>query len=164
MKTASFLGVILPQTPVHLVQILNSIFQLPRHTYIQPKFYEDIQLDDERSKPNDNDLDWPGFTGFVAKIYQSQITRFWGQILNSICCLCIKFDISQLWSYLSAKIYLIWCWKDFRTSDKWSLTTLIWLIKHWRIELEHVSVDWTSINSLYMLLFYAKLLNGMSVM
>ena len=98
MKTASFLGVILPQTPVHLVQILNSIFQLPRHTYIQPKFYEDIQLDDERSKPNDNDLDWPGFTGFVAKIYQSQITRFWGQILNSICCLCKKFDISQLWS------------------------------------------------------------------
>ena len=57
MKTASFLGVILPQTPVHLVQILNSIFQLPRHTYIQPKFYEDIQLDDERSKPNENDLD-----------------------------------------------------------------------------------------------------------
>ena len=96
MKTASFLGVILPQTPVHLVQILNSIFQLPRHTYIQPKFYEDIQLDDERSKPNDNGLDLPGFTGFVAKIYQSQITRFWGQILNSICCLCKKFDISQL--------------------------------------------------------------------
>ena len=27
MKTASFVGVILPQTPVHLAQILNSIFQ-----------------------------------------------------------------------------------------------------------------------------------------
>ena len=45
-------------------------------TYIQPKFYENIKLGEECSKPNENDLDWPGFTGFVAKIYQSQITRF----------------------------------------------------------------------------------------
>ena len=54
-------------------------------TYIQPKFYEDIKLDEECSKPN------------VAKIYQLQITRFFlGQILNSICCLCNNYDVSQL--------------------------------------------------------------------
>ena len=47
-------------------------------TYIQPKFYEDIKLGEECSKPNENDLDWPGFMGFVAKIYQLQITGFLG--------------------------------------------------------------------------------------
>ena len=46
---------------------------------------------------SNNDLDWPGFTRFVAKTYQSQITRFWGKILNSSFCLWKKFDISQLW-------------------------------------------------------------------
>ena len=43
------------------------------------------------------DLDLPGFTRFVAKIYQLRITRFWGKILNSNFYLCKKFDISQLW-------------------------------------------------------------------
>jgi len=42
------------------------------------------------------DLDLPGFTRFVAKIYQLRITRFWGKILNSNFYLCKKFDISQL--------------------------------------------------------------------
>ena len=44
------------------------------------------------------DLDLPGFTRFVAKIYQLRITRFWGKILNSNFCLCKKFDILQLWT------------------------------------------------------------------
>ena len=55
MKTASIVGAILPQTPVHLAQILNSIFQWgdfnPGTFTLKPKFFEDIQLDDERSKP-----------------------------------------------------------------------------------------------------------------
>ena len=43
-----------------------------------------------------NDLDWPGFTGFVAKRNQSRITRFWGKSLNSNFYLCKIYDISQL--------------------------------------------------------------------
>ena len=73
MKTASFVGVNLPQTPVHLVQILNSIFQWGDFN----PFYEDIQLDDERSKPNEKRLGLTRIYAFFAKIYQSQIMRFW---------------------------------------------------------------------------------------
>ena len=43
-----------------------------------------------------DDLDWPGFTGFVAKTNQSRITRFWGKGLNSNFYLCKIYDISQL--------------------------------------------------------------------
>ena len=53
------------------------------------------------NQPN-NDLDWPRFTCFVAKTYQSQITRFWGKILNSNFCLCknLTFRNSDYMPYL----------------------------------------------------------------
>ena len=51
------------------------------------------------------DLDLPGFTRFVAKIYQLRITRFWGKSLNSNFCLCKKFDISQLCVQQTQKDY-----------------------------------------------------------
>ena len=61
MKTASIVGAILPQTPVHLAQILNSIFEwgdFNQGTFtFNPTSNEDIQLDNERSKPIHNDLD-----------------------------------------------------------------------------------------------------------
>ena len=101
MKTASFLGVILPQTPVHLVQILNSIFQWgdfnPGTLTFNPNSMKISNWTTSVANQMKNDLDWPGFTRFVAKIYQSQITRFWGKILNSNFRLCKKIDISQLW-------------------------------------------------------------------
>ena len=100
MKTASFVGVILPQTPVHLAQILNSIFQWgdfnPGTFTFNPNSMKISNWTTNVANQTKNDLDWPGFTRFVTKTYQSQITRFWGKILNSICCLCKKFDISQL--------------------------------------------------------------------
>ena len=100
MKTASFVGVILPQTPVHLVQILYSILQWvdfnPGTLTFNPNSMKISNWTTNVANQMKNNLDWPGFTRFVAKIYQSQITHFLGKILNSNFCLCKKFDISQL--------------------------------------------------------------------
>ena len=113
MKTASFVGVNLPQTPVHLVQILNSIFQWgdfnPGTLTFNPNSMKISNWTTNLANQSHNDLDWPGFTRFVANTYQSQITRFWGKILNSSYCLCKKFDISQLCGQL---------WKMFHRSQK----------------------------------------------
>ena len=104
MKTASFVGVILPQTPVHLVQILNSIFQWgdfnPGTFTFNPNSMNISIWTTNVANQSNNDLDWPGFTCFVAKTYQSRIMRFWGKILNSNFCLCKNFDISQLCLFL----------------------------------------------------------------
>ena len=103
MKTASFVGVILPQTPVHLVQILNSIFQWgdfnPGTFTFNPNSMKISNWTTNLANQSHNDLDWPGFTRFVANTYQSRITRFGGKISNSNFCLCKKFDISQLCVY-----------------------------------------------------------------
>ena len=102
MKTASFVGVILLQTPVHLAQILNSIFQWgdfnPGTFTFNPNSVKITNWTTNVANQTNKDLDLPGFTRFVAKIYQSQITRFCGKMLNSNFFLCKKFDISQLWS------------------------------------------------------------------
>ena len=93
---------VIPQTPVYLAQILNSILQWgdfnPGTLTFNPNSMKISNWTTSVANQMKNDLDWPGFTGFVAKIYQSQITRFWGKILNSNFCLCKKIDISQLWS------------------------------------------------------------------
>ena len=101
MKTASFVGVILPQTPIHLAQIQNSIFLWDDFNPGTFTFNQNsIKISNWTTNVANQtykDLDLPGFTRFVAKIYQLRITRFWGKILNSNLCLCKKFDISQLW-------------------------------------------------------------------
>ena len=64
------------------------------------------------------DLDLPGFTRFVAKIYQLRITRFWGKILNSNFCLCKKFDISQLCDLLiGLTIHTFQPWRQMLTNS-----------------------------------------------
>ena len=87
MKTACFIGVILPQTPVHLAQILNSIFQwgdFNQGTFtFNPNSMKISNWTTNVANQSNNNLDWPGFTCFVAKTYQSRITLFWGKILNS---------------------------------------------------------------------------------
>ena len=101
MKTASFVGVILPQTPVHLAQILNSIFQWgdfnPGTFTFNPNSMKISNWTTNVANQTYKDLDLPGFTRFVAKIYQLRITRFWGKILNSNFYLCKKIEILQLW-------------------------------------------------------------------
>ena len=101
MKTASFVGVILPQTPIHLAKIQNSIFLWddfnPGTFTFNPNSVKITNWTTNVANQSHNDLDWPGFTRFVANTYQSQITCFWGKSLNSNYCLCKKFDISQLW-------------------------------------------------------------------
>ena len=76
------------------------------------------------------DLDLPGFTRFVAKIYQLRITRFWGKILNSNFCLCKKFDISQLWLLVNVSDWLIPSRPKIFCPSKnlWKLTRGGWLI------------------------------------
>ena len=93
MKTASFVGVILPQTPVHQAQILNSIFQWgdfnPGTFTFNPNSMKISNWTTNVANQSNNDLDSPGFTRFVAKTYQSQITRFGVKILTKIF-VCVK--------------------------------------------------------------------------
>ena len=131
MKTASFVGVNLPQTPVHLVQILNSIFQWgdfnPGTLTFNPNSMKISNWTTNVANQMKNDLDWLGFTHFVAKIYQSQITRFWGKILNSNFCLCKKIDISQLcqlgqiWTEIRSLNTHVWCWFTSNVDNVWTL-------------------------------------------
>ena len=69
---------------------------LKSNFYLCKKFDISQLCQSYQSNQSNNDLNWPGFTCFVAKTYPSRITRFWGKILNSNFCLCKKFDISQL--------------------------------------------------------------------
>ena len=91
---------ILPQTPVHLAQMLNSIFECGNFNQgtftFNPNSMKISNWTTNLANQSHNDLDWPGFTRFVANTYQSRSTRFWGKILNSNYCLCKKIDISQL--------------------------------------------------------------------
>ena len=62
---------------------------------------------------SNNDLDWPGFTHFVAKTYQLRITRFWGKILNPNFCLCKKLtfrnsDLTFVFSSFYSFVHLFW--------------------------------------------------------
>ena len=98
MKTTSFVGVNLPQTPVHLVQILNSIFQWgdfnPGTFTFNPNAMKISNWTTNVANQTNNDLDLPGFTRFVAKTYQLQSMLFLGKILNKNLYLCKKIDIS----------------------------------------------------------------------
>ena len=58
------------------------------------------------AKQTNNDLDWTGFMHFVAKTYQSRITRFWGNILKSNCYL---WHIATL-HWLGCQVYR--CYKQ----------------------------------------------------
>ena len=98
MKTASFVGVILP--PETCTFSPNSKFQWgnfnPGTFTFNPNSMKKSNLTMNIAKQTNNDLDWPGFMLFVTKTYQTRITRFWGKILNSNFYLCNKIDISQL--------------------------------------------------------------------
>ena len=84
---------VIPQTPVHWAQILNSIFQLgdfnPGTFTFNTNSMKISNWTTNVANQSNNDLDWPGFTHFVAKTYQSRITRFGGKFWTQIF-VCVK--------------------------------------------------------------------------
>ena len=142
MKTASFVGVILPQTPVHLVQILYSILQWvdfnPGTLTFNPNSMKISNWTTNVANQTKNDLDWPGFTHFVAKTYQSQITCFWAKIWTQIF-VCVK-DLTFRNSAQDIPRYP----QDIPQISPWYL---IWSGQYWRVlnSIEHINVagqDW----------------------
>ena len=88
-------------------------------TYVHPNSMKISNWTTNVANQMKTKLDWPGLTGFVAKIYQSQITCFWGRILNSICCICVTnltFRNTDVVLWLCPKVD--WVWGE---SDRWSL-------------------------------------------
>ena len=55
-----------------------------------------------------------GLRGLSQKYISRKLRVFWGQILNSICCLCNNYDVSQLWCGVvvvpKGRLSLKWEW------------------------------------------------------
>ena len=89
MKTASFVGVILPQTPEHVAQTLNSIFQwgdfnLGTFTF-NPNSMKISNWTTNVANQSHNDLDWAGLR-ILSQIHISRKLRvfgvkFWTQVI-----------------------------------------------------------------------------------
>ena len=88
MKTASLVGVILPPTPVHVAQILNSIFQWgvfnPGTFTFNPNSMKISNWTTNVAKQTNNDLDWPGLSRkHISRELRVFGVKFWTQ--NFVC-------------------------------------------------------------------------------
>ena len=107
MKTASFVGVILPQTPVHLAQILNSIFEwgdFNQGTFtFNPNSLKISNWTTNVANQSNNNLNWRVLSQkHIRRKLRVFGVKFWTQIV--VCVKKLTFR-NSVWKVINSNLF-----------------------------------------------------------